>query len=94
MISHQDEHVGTAQRRQHDGLRNLSRLVDHAVVESSVREKRVLDAQARAANNPINRNQRHDTAVGQRGKTGGRGEVVKGKTDVETLGKRKVSILR
>lgn len=59
MISHQNEHVGTAQRREHDGLRNLSRFVDHAVVESSVREERVLDAQARAANNPVKRNPRH-----------------------------------
>lgn len=53
MISHQNEHVGTAQRRQHHRLRNLSRLVNHAVVESSLREKRVLHPQARAANNPM-----------------------------------------
>ena len=52
MVPHQNEHVCTAQRRQHDGLRNLPRLVDHAVVEPSLREKRVLHAQARAANNP------------------------------------------
>lgn len=52
MISHQNEHVSTAQRRQHDGLRNLPRLVNHAVVEPSLREKRVVDAQARAPNNP------------------------------------------
>lgn len=52
MIPHQDEHVGTAKRGQDDGLRNLPRLVNYAVVESPVRKQRVLDAQARTANNP------------------------------------------